>query len=105
MENTTALTTDEHHDDDLHSVPDRTQFNVFVALIILTAITVTGSVKYPGAIGIAVAMVVTPLKASLILMYFMHLKYERPVFVIMFLVAISILAVVMGLTIVDYQFR
>lgn len=105
MENTTTLTPEEQHDDDLHILPDMTQVKVFVALIILTIITVTASVKYPGKIGVGVALVVTPLKASLILMYFMHLKYERPVFVIMFLVAISILAVVMGLTIVDYQFR
>ena len=105
MENSKTLTADKHHDDDLHILPDKTQLNVFLALIILTIITVTASVKYPGKIGIGVALVVTPLKASLILMYFMHLKYERPVFVIMFLVAISILALLMGLTIVDYQFR
>ena len=105
MENTTTLNADEHHDDDLHILPDRTQFNVYVALIILTAITVAASVKFPGPIGVGVALVVTPLKASLILMYFMHLKFERPVFVIMFLVAISILAVVMGLTVLDYMFR
>ena len=105
MENTAAIEASEHHADDVHIVPDRTQFNVWVALIILTAITVTASVKYPGQIGIGVAMVVTPLKATLILMYFMHLKYERPVFVIMFLVAIAILAVIMGLTILDYMYR
>ena len=105
MEKTTTLTADEHNDDDMHILPDTTQLKVFVALIILTIITVTASVKYPGQIGIAVALVVTPLKAALILMYFMHLKFERPVFIIMFLVAISILAILMGLTILDYQFR
>ena len=104
MENSKTLTADEHHDD-LHILPDITQLRVFVALIILTIITVTASVKYPGQIGIAVALVVTPLKAALILMYFMHLKFERRVFSIMFLVAISILAIVRGLTILDYQFR
>ena len=105
MENTTNLAAEEHHDDDLHILPDIVQVRVFVALIILTIITVTASVKYPGQVGIGVALVVTPLKATLILMYFMHLKYERPVFIYMFLAAISILAVVMGLTILDYQYR
>ena len=88
-----------------HPVPDRTQFNVWVYLIILTAITVAGSVMYPGRIGTTIAVVVTPIKATLILMFFMHLKYERPVFVIMFLVAIAILATVLGLTLVDYLYR
>ncbi len=105
MENTTPLAAPEHDGEDLHILTDMTQLKVFVALIILTIITVTASVKYPGPIGVGVALIVTPLKASLILMYFMHLKFERPVFVIMFLVAITILAVVMGLTVVDYQFR
>ncbi len=100
MENTPIVPEEDHH-----IVPDRTQFNVFVALIILTAITVTASIEYPGQIGIGVAMVVTPLKAILILMYFMHLKFEKPVFVIMFLMAVLMLAVMMGLTVVDYQFR
>ena len=105
MENTSTAAVDDHHHDDMHIVPDETQFRVWVALIILTAITVAASVGYPGRIGVGVALVVTPVKATLILMYFMHLKFERPVFIIMFLVAISILAILMGLTILDYQFR
>lgn len=107
MENSNTLTAEqEHHgEDELHIVPDRTQWNVFVALICLTAATVFASVRYPGPIGIGTALVVTPLKGALILMYFMHLKFEKPLFMIMFLVALSILALTMGLTIVDYLFR
>nr|MEE4266405.1 cytochrome C oxidase subunit IV family protein [Candidatus Krumholzibacteria bacterium] len=89
----------------LHPLADGLLLKVYTALIILTGMTVAASVYFPGKIGIAVAMVVTPLKATLILMYFMHLKYERPVFVIMFLVAIAILALVMGLTFFDYLYR
>ena len=107
MENSTAMTAGQepHGEEHLHVVPDRTQWNVFVALICLTAATVFASVRYPGPIGIATALVVTPLKGALILLYFMHLKFEKPVFLIMFLVALSILALTMGLTIVDYLFR
>ena len=89
----------------LHPLADGLLLKVYTALIILTGMTVAASVYFPGKIGIAVAMVVTPVKATLILMYFMHLKYERPVFVIMFLVAIAILALVMGLTFFDYLYR
>jgi cytochrome c oxidase subunit 4 len=92
--------TEEHH-----PLADGLLLKVYTALIILTGATVAASVYFPGKIGIGVAMVVTPVKATLILMYFMHLKYERPVFVIMFLVAIAILAVVMGLTFFDYLYR
>lgn len=97
--NTAALT------EDFHPLGNNLLLKVYTALVVLTGITVAASVYYPGKIGIAVAMVVTPIKATLILMYFMHLRYERPVFVIMFLVAIAILAVVMGLTFFDYLYR
>lgn len=99
-ENSTAVLVEEHH-----SLGDNLLLKVYTALIILTGITAGASVYYPGRIGIAVAMVVTPLKAALILMFFMHLRYEKRVFVIMFLVAIAILAIVMGLTFFDYLYR
>lgn len=99
-EHSTAPAAEEHH-----PLSDHLLLKVYTALLILTGVTVGASVYYPGQIGIGVAMVVTPLKAALILMYFMHLKYERPVFVIMFLVAIAILAIVMGLTFFDYLYR
>jgi cytochrome c oxidase subunit 4 len=97
--NTHALA-EEHH-----PLGDNLLLKVYTALIILTGITVAASVLYPGKIGIAVATVVTPLKAALILMFFMHLRYEKRVFVIMFLVAVAILAIVMGLTFFDYLYR
>ncbi len=78
---------------------------VWVALLALTMVTVAASVWFPGKVGIGVAMVVTPIKAALILMWFMHLKYETAVFRVMFLSAIMILALVMGLTFFDYSFR
>ncbi len=85
-------------------VPNATFVLVWVGLVLLTAVTVTASVLFPGKVGIGVAMVVTPVKAALILLWFMHLKYEKPVFKFMFLSAMLILAIVMGLTFFDYSF-
>ncbi len=99
-EHSTATAVEEHH-----TLSDNLLIKVYTALLILTGITVGASVYYPGQIGVGVAMVVTPIKAALILMYFMHLKYEPKVFVIMFMVAIAILATVMGLTFFDYLYR
>ena len=98
--NTTAAHAEEHH-----VLPDGLFIGVWVGLLILTGITVAGSVLFPGRIGIGVAIVVTPIKATLILMYFMHLKYEKPVFLTMFLVAVGILSIFMGLTFFDYLLR
>ncbi len=102
MSNTTAAAA---HEGDHHIIPDSTFILVWVGLLILTAMTVAASVYYPGNVGVAVAMIVTPIKAALILMYFMHLKYEKKVFVIMFLSAMSIFGVFLGLTFIDYLFR
>ena len=88
-----------------HVLPDGLFILVWVGLLILTGITVAGSVYFPGKIGIFVAMVVTPVKAALILMYFMHLRYEKKGFTIMFLVAVGILGIFIGLTFFDYLLR
>lgn len=95
----------EDHTDKPHVLPDGLFVMVWVGLLVLTAITVGGSVFFPGKIGILVAMVVTPIKATLILMYFMHLKYEKKGFVAMFLVAVGILGTFIGLTFFDYLLR
>jgi cytochrome c oxidase subunit 4 len=91
--------------EEYHPVPDGVMILVWVGLLILTAVTVAASVLWPGRVGVGVALVVTPLKAALILMFFMHLKYEATVFKVMFLVAASILAIIMGITFFDYGNR
>ena len=77
----------------------------WVALLLLTCVTVTASVYWPGTVGTAVAMAVTPIKAALVLLVFMHLKWEPVIFRFMFLTAVGIMAVFMGPTFFDYLYR
>jgi cytochrome c oxidase subunit 4 len=52
---------------------------VFGALLALTVVTVAVSyLQLPAAPGVAVAVAIATLKASLVAMFFMHLKGERP---------------------------
>ena len=88
-----------------HVLPDGLFVLVWAGLLLLTAVTVAASVFFAGRVGVLVAMLVTPVKAALILMYFMHLKYEHRGFQAMFLVAVGILAVFMSLTFFDYTNR
>jgi cytochrome c oxidase subunit 4 len=92
-------------DEPQHVVPNKVFVLVWVWLLVLTSCTVLASVLFPGAVGVGVALVVTPIKAALILMFFMHLRYEPPVFRVMFGVAAGILAIFMGLTFFDYLYR
>ncbi len=102
MNTSTAATA---HPNGHRIVPNGVFILVWIALLILTGMTVGASVYFPGRAGVAVAMIVTPLKAALILMYFMHLKYEKKVFVIMFLAAMGIFGAFLGLTFIDYLLR
>lgn len=88
-----------------HLIPYKIFVFVWLALIILTFITVGASTYFPGAFGIAVAIIITPIKAFFVLEIFMHLRYENKAFRYMFLVTIGIVAIFMALTLVDYIFR
>jgi len=88
-----------------HLIPYKIFVWVWVALIILTFITVGASTYFPGMIGVIVAIIVTPLKALLVLEIFMHLRYESKVFRYMFYTALIIMAIFIGLTLVDYIYR
>lgn len=49
---------------------------VFAALLVLTVVTVGVSYIDLGILNVAVALIVASVKASLVALYFMHLKYE-----------------------------
>lgn len=65
-----------HHDGPGH-VLDRKVYNrVFLALLVLTVITVAISRVDFGVMNIVVAMVIASIKALTVALFFMHLKYE-----------------------------
>ena len=67
-----------------HSAEDirahvRLYYQVFGALLILTVVTVAVSyLRLPVTAGVIVALIIAGFKASLVAMFFMHLKGERP---------------------------
>jgi cytochrome c oxidase subunit 4 len=61
-----------------HNVPSKTYTNVLWALLALTIVTVAISRVHLGTAGnIAVGLLVAVIKASLVTLFFMHLKYEQ----------------------------
>ena len=91
--------------DEKHLVSYSTFIWVWIGLIMLTFITVGASMLFPGVFGVIVAVIVTPIKVLLVLEIFMHLRFEKKVFRFMFLSAVVIMAVFMGLTFLDYFTR
>ncbi len=77
----------------------------WVSLLILTATTVTVAGMHLGRVSVLAAVLIAGIKASIVLNFFMHLKYERPLFRNMVLVALGALVVFIGFTFTDVLFR
>lgn len=90
---------------DHHIIPFKTLASVFGALIVLTVLTVAvaqvdlGPLNIPVAIGIAVS------KAALVVMFFMALKYDKPVNSMVFTVGTVFVVVFLVFTLFDTAFR
>lgn len=94
-----------HSADDNHVVEFRVLFKVLIALFILTGITViVGNIDL-GYLNVIVALLIATAKASLVIFFFMHLKYESSFFKIMVLLVFIILAIFIGFTFFDVAFR
>jgi cytochrome c oxidase subunit IV len=88
-----------------HISPKTTYYAIFGALIMLTTITVVvafinlGSLNFPVALGIAI------LKATLVVLFFMHVKYSSRLTKLICGTAFFFLMILFGLTLSDYLSR
>lgn len=78
---------------------------VWLALLILTAITVAVSRIDLGILNVWVALAIASVKSSLVIAVFMHMKYEKPLFRGFLLVALVTLAIFIGFTFFDVLYR
>jgi len=88
-----------------HILPLRLYFTVAGALMVLTALTVYVAQFHFGPYNLVVAMLVAATKASLVALFFMHLKYDNKVYLVSFITAIVLLAVFIVLTMFDTMTR
>lgn len=77
----------------------------WIALLILTAVTVTVAGLHLGRLSVLTAVAIAGVKTAVVLSFFMHLKYEKPVFRTMVYIVIGVLAIFIGLTFTDILFR
>lgn len=92
-----AAHSESHH----HILPLRLYFTVFAALLVLTAVTVYIASFDFGSYNLVVAMAVAAVKASLVALIFMHLKYDNKMYAIAFVISLVMLAVFVTLTLFD----
>jgi cytochrome c oxidase subunit IV len=79
---------------------------VWIALMVLTALTVTSASLNLGGIAIILCLGIATFKSTLVLLYFMHLRYEdRQLIRLLIPIAVTVLAIFIGLTYSDVIFR
>ena len=88
-----------------HVSPKSVYYSIFGALMVLTAITVAvaftnlGALNFPVAIGIAIT------KATLVILFFMHVKYSSRLTKMIVGMAFFFLGILLLLTLTDYASR
>lgn len=79
--------------------------NVLIALLVLTAITVASSRFDFGGANMLIAMAIASVKASLVIAFFMHLKWDTAINKIVFLGSFLFLSLLFLFTLADQATR
>ena len=93
------------HKDSTHTVGYTVYIFIWLGLVVLTGLTVTVAGVDLRQLAIAVAVLIASVKSFLVMNYFMHLKYEPPVFKLMVTLMLVTFIIFLGLTFSDVLFR
>jgi cytochrome c oxidase subunit IV len=84
-----------------HVVPIRTLLGVLAALLVLTIATVAITLVDMGNLNVVFALGIAFVKGTLVLLYFMHLRWDRPFHAIVIVSAVAFVTLFIGFTLVD----
>jgi cytochrome c oxidase subunit 4 len=82
-------------------MPANVLLAVWGALVVLTVVTVAATWIDLGRLNLLLAMAIATVKASLVLLYFMHMRYDRPFNAVVFVAALLFVALFVGITLID----
>jgi len=88
-----------------HVVPLRGYLAVFGSLLVLTGITVGVAFVDLGAFGVPVALGIAGLKATLVVLYFMHVRWSTHLLQLFVVAGFLWLGLLIGLTLLDFRTR
>ena len=92
---------EEGHPDLGHVVPVKMLVGVLLVLLVLTVVTVAVSYLDLGPFNLAVALVIAVVKASFVVLFFMHLRWDKPFNAVLFCSTLLFLTLFIGLTLLD----
>lgn len=85
----------------VHVTSLRLLIGIFLALMVLTALTYGVALINLGPLNIWVALAVAVTKASLVALFFMHLKWDAPLNAFVFIVSACFVMLFIGLALLD----
>jgi cytochrome c oxidase subunit 4 len=88
-----------------HISPIGVYLGIFGALMVGTALTVFAAFVDLGVFNFTVALTIAVIKATLVILFFMHVKYSSHLTKLTVLVGIFFLIILLTLTMVDYVSR
>jgi cytochrome c oxidase subunit 4 len=88
-----------------HVSPISLYITIFGMLMLLTAVTVGAAFVDLGQFNFAVAMLIAGFKASLVVWYFMHVKYQSSLTKLTVSTGLFFLAILLGMMLIDYGGR
>ena len=84
-----------------HVVPLPVLFSVLGTLLVMTYVTVAVSGYDFGRFNLWIALGIAVFKASLVLLFFMHLKYDKPFNAIVIIVSMALVMLLIAITLTD----
>jgi cytochrome c oxidase subunit 4 len=84
-----------------HVVPLGVLVAVFAVLVALTLLTVAAASVDLGNLNLYIALAIAGTKATLVVLYFMHLRYDRPFLLVLFLGCLGFVVLFISLVLTD----
>ena len=89
-----------------HIVPVRVYVTIFLVLVVGTILTVIAAfVNFPGPLNTIVALTIATIKATFVVLYFMHVRYSGRLIWLVIAAALFWMGIMFALTISDYSSR
>jgi cytochrome c oxidase subunit 4 len=89
------------HPEGVHAVPVRLLVGVYALLVCLTVVTVAVAHFDLGTANIWIALFVAVVKGGLVVMYFMHLRWDSPFNGVVLIAAFFFVALFIGIAVLD----
>jgi len=99
------IETQDHSDELGHASPFSLYRNSFGALLFLTVVTVGVAQFDFGSMNVVVALLIASIKAMIVALFFMHLKFEKPTTWLYALFPMVLLVIMIGGVFIDNPLR